>query len=473
MEKTSVRIENILIQGFKNVVNGQVALANPRKLYGANILGVYGQNGSGKTALIDAIELLRLALCGHSIPEKFADFINVDMPGATLKYQFNIQRGAETYLVSYEFRIQKQTENSLSNTTHPTHESSRSRVVLLDEVLSYSFAAGDEKRKTETLISTKTPDVFVPKSKYSLLIGMDRTKNRDLLVAKKLASTTSRSFLFSKELLQTIRDSGKKLTGEFARHLFVLESLVSFGNFELFVINTANSGLISMNALPLSFKYEENNVGASGSLMLPLDHAFMYPQEMLEVAKKVIQNMNIVLTQIVPGLTIGMRELGHQLLHNGSTGVLIQLVSCKNNQEIALQYESEGIKKIISVLQLLIGVYNRHSLTVAIDELDAGIFEYLLGEILRILSEKGKGQLIFTSHNLRPLETLDRGFIAFTTTNPVNRYIRMTNVKGNNNLRDFYYRDIMLGEQKETVYAPTNNYEIALAFREAGDANGS
>lgn len=228
-----------------------------------------------------------------------------------------------------------------------------------------------------------------------------------------------------------------------------------------------------MNALPLSFKYEENNVGASGSLMLPLDHAFMYPQEMLEVAKKVIQNMNIVLTQIVPGLTIGVRKLGHQLLHNGSTGVLIQLVSCKNNQEIALQYDSEGIKKIISVLQLLIGVYNHHSLIVAIDELDAGIFEYLLGEILRILSEKGKGQLIFTSHNLRPLETLDRGFIAFTTTNPVNRYIRMSNVKGNNNLRDFYYRDIMLGEQKETVYSPTNNYEIALAFREAGDANGS
>ena len=90
---------------------------------------------------------------------------------------------------------------------------------------------------------------------------------------------------------------------------------------------------------------------------------------------------------------------------------------------------------------------------------------------MRIISEKGKGkgQLIFTSHNLRPLETLDRGFIAFTTTNPENRYVRMTNVKENNNLRDFDYRDIVLGEQKETLYEPTNNYEIALAFREAGE----
>lgn len=35
---------------------------------------------------------------------------------------------------------------------------------------------------------------------------------------------------------------------------------------------------------------------------------------------------------------------------------------------------------------------------------NGGIFEYLLGELLNIISEKGKGQLIFTSHNLRPLE---------------------------------------------------------------------
>ena len=121
----------------------------------------------------------------------------------------------------------------------------------------------------------------------------------------------------------------------------------------------------------------------------------------------------------------------------------------------------------------MIVVYNSPSITVAVDELDAGIFEYLLGEILSIISEKGKGQLIFTSHNLRPLETLDKGFIAFTTTNPYNRYFRMTNVKGNNNLRDFYYRDIVLGEQNEPLYQSTDNFEIALAFREAGEAFGS
>ena len=242
---------------------------------------------------------------------------------------------------------------------------------------------------------------------------------------------------------------------------------------ELFVVNTENTGLISMNTLPLAFKYKEKQLIKYGSLMLPLNTPAQVPEQSMEIVRKVIDNMNIVLTQIVPGLTINIYDLGATVFADGRLGRTVQLMSQKDGREIPFQCESEGIKKIVSILQLLIVVYNNPSITVAVDELDAGIFEYLLGEMLNIISEKGKGQLIFTSHNLRPLETLDKGFIAFTTTNPENRYIRLTNVKENNNLRDFYYRDIVLGEQSEPVYQSTNNFEIALAFREAGEGFGS
>ena len=210
-----------------------------------------------------------------------------------------------------------------------------------------------------------------------------------------------------------------------------------------------------------------------GNLLFPLEVPAPIPDEAVEPVKKIIDNMNIVLQQLVPGLTISVVDLGPVVSKEGHIGRSVQLMSLKNGKEIPFKYESNGIKKIVSILQLLIMVYNNPSITVAIDELDSGIFEYLLGELLNIISEKGKGQLIFTSHNLRPLETIDKGFIAFTTTNPENRYIRFANVKGNNNLRDFYYRDIVLGEQNEEVYSPTNNFEIALAFREAGEAFGS
>ena len=228
--------------------------------------------------------------------------------------------------------------------------------------------------------------------------------------------------------------------------------------------------MISLNALPIAFKYkyDDESKETFGQLAIPLNESVLVPMELVDVVRELMSNMNIVLEQIIPGLSIKVYELDTELSKDSKPGKRLQLMSERNGKEIPLKYESEGIKKIVSILQLLIVVYNSESITLAVDELDAGIFEYLLGELLKVISEKGKGQLIFTSHNLRPLETIDKGFIAFTTVNPENRYIRFVNVKGNNNLRDFYYRDITLGEQTEPVYDPTNNYEIMLALKEAG-----
>lgn len=475
MEKSIVRIKQIWIENFKNVSYGQLGFENSRKSYKSSILGLYGQNGSGKTALIDALELLKLLLSGRSVPPQFADYINVDSEYAVLKYEFEVTDGKKEYDVFYQFNLKKEPDFSSENTAEVYTENEKYKAAVFDEVLSYAYIENETKYRLSTLINTKTSGVFIPKAKYDILVGENKDTATELLVAKKIAAATSKSFIFSKELLQVIRNNceAKKVPADLERHQFLLESLVRFGNFELFVIHTANTGLISMNALPLAFLYEERNKKAVGNIMIPLDRPATIPQEALDVVKKIISNMNIVLEQIIPGLTITIKELGVYLLKEGQPGCRIQLMSQKNKKEIPLQYESEGIKKIISVLQLLIVVYNQPSITVAIDELDSGVFEYLLGELLKIISEKGKGQLIFTSHNLRPLETIDRGFIAFTTTNPQNRYLRFSNVKDNNNLRDFYFRDIVLGEQNEEVYEAANNYEIALAFREAGEFLGS
>ena len=75
MANRIVRIESITIENFKNVTQGTLDFENKRKDYKASVLGLYGQNGSGKTALIDAIQLLKFALCGKVIPKKYADYI--------------------------------------------------------------------------------------------------------------------------------------------------------------------------------------------------------------------------------------------------------------------------------------------------------------------------------------------------------------------------------------------------------------
>ncbi len=68
-----------------------------------------------------------------------------------------------------------------------------------------------------------------------------------------------------------------------------------------------------------------------------------------------------------------------------------------------------------------------------IDELDSGIYEYLLGECLEVMQDKAKGQLIFTSHNLRPLEILENDSLLYTTVNPENCYIKSSYIKNTQN----------------------------------------
>jgi len=468
MEKRITRIESITIENFKNVTQGSLDFENKRKEYKASVLGLYGQNGSGKTALIDAIQLLKFALNGTPIPRKYADYINVDAEYATLKYEFVVRYEEVVYNVWYQFSMRKVIDENIVSIDEVANSNKTIKVEMFDEVLSFSYESKTDKMRKAALIDTRTDELFVPKAKVHELIGDSKEKYVDLLVTKRLAKATSRSFIFSRELINQYRKNCKNEI-----YTKLIEGLYTYGHRELFIIDTENIGLISLNTLPLTFKYKYGGSETYGSLPLSVNGPALIPEDMYDVVENVIDNMNIVLEQLVPGLRIGVVDLGSTMTKEGRIVKQIQLMSLKNNKEIPFCYESEGIKKIVSVLQLLIVVYNNPSVTVAIDELDGGVFEYLLGELLNIISEKGKGQLIFTSHNLRPLETIDKGFIAFTTTNPKMRYIRLTNVKGTNNLRDFYYRDIVLGEQSEQVYNPTNNFEIALAFREAGEAFGS
>ena len=139
----------------------------------------------------------------------------------------------------------------------------------------------------------------------------------------------------------------------------------------------------------------------------------------------------------------------------------------EGKKPIPIRMESDGIIKIISILNALIQAFGNPSICLVIDELDAGIFEYMLGELLDIFGKSAKGQLIFTSHNLRALEMLDKESIMFSTVNPSNRYIHMKNVKDTNNLRSMYIRSITLGGQDEKIYEETDSLKIPKGRKES------
>ena len=117
MKDYYLRLTDLEINGLKNVKNGKLNFVNKRKAFKASVLGLYGQNGTGKTALIDALHILKLLLSGKSIPDEYCNYINVDSREANLSYRFRIYVSeTENYDVDYEvcLTVDEEGEESFS-----------------------------------------------------------------------------------------------------------------------------------------------------------------------------------------------------------------------------------------------------------------------------------------------------------------------------------------------------------------------
>ena len=266
MKIHNVRISSINIRNFKNVISGNLDLHRSIEHGNASVLGLYGQNGSGKTALIDTIELLQYLLCGRPVPDKFADYINIDAETATICFEFCVGE----LVASYSFEIAGVLDDTEQNTQYTL--SNRKKIRVFNEIIKCSMPA-ERQNRIGILISTQSSKIFAPQNKLALLTGKS-DNNTDLIVAKKFTVASSRSFVFSKELLNTIRAQAKNCPSyELDFFSSIIESLVYFGNKCLFVINTANSGLISLNTQTFVFKKEN----AKGTIILPLDTPAVIP----------------------------------------------------------------------------------------------------------------------------------------------------------------------------------------------------
>lgn len=479
LEKTfpTIRLTKVVLSNFRNVEHGEITLCNGKlsdsSNIKSNILGIYGQNGSGKTAFIEALTILKSLMSGEEIDDEFSDCIAFGEKVATLEFTFNLyfSENKKEFQTTYSFCLMAQTnrnenkdkgmilnENVLNEGYHDIENiidpGKKDKIIIFNE----KFYIDENSSRKQIIIDTSSQTVpFVPDTKRKMLVG---GKNQDqvLELAKNIARSNSKSFIFSEETLSVFEKNNKKCI-----YYLILYFLNMYACHYLFVLPTKSAGLIRLNkALPLHFRF--------GVIPFKLDEPIVIPEKVFKLVKNIIRNTSLVLEQLVPGLTIDIKQLSETLIKQDETSEKafnVILIARRDNKELPLRDESDGVRRIISILNLLVFAFNNQVVTLAIDEFDAGVYEYLLGEILQIMEEFGKGQFIFTSHNLRPLEIINKKFICFTTTNPKNRYFRLKNVAATNNLRDTYFREILVREQKEEIYNPTKRFKIIAALKKA------
>jgi len=143
LEFLNVRFEKITIRNCKNIEYGTVDFVKTSDndfSFEPSVLGVYGQNGSGKTALIQVVEIIKTLLMGNSLPNKVVDWISVDSDNCEILVDFVLTNNTtKKYKVKYSVELKKVSQ-VLENTILSFNDQKKKyKVVVNRETLSASF----------------------------------------------------------------------------------------------------------------------------------------------------------------------------------------------------------------------------------------------------------------------------------------------------------------------------------------------
>ena len=463
-KKILSRIQHVTLTNFKNIGSGKIKFTD----YGCNndsihgdIMGIYGQNGSGKTALVDALVLVKNIVIGNPLPKDIRNYIRIGWNQCTIEVGTYFSNEEVELKVEYICTIKAYSEE---------------KVIISHEQLNASEYRNDSwtvKRPVFVYDYEDQEHVFTPIKTYEALQKADSQAKLKLLVIKALNSGDNDegksnqvgSILFAGRM-------GNLLKKNLDSSNLLIKAAKSFSWFcaaNLMILENTDLSVVSTNCdtIPITARFQEKESVSYGYLSINILESTVVPETLFDEYESTISRINSVLPFLVPDVLLEIASVQKQLTKEGENGISFEIASIRNGQRLSLKYESAGIKKIICLLSQLIAVFNHDDVCLVIDELDSGVYEYLLGQMLSSVLEDAKGQLIFTSHNLHVLEVLPRSSLIFTTTNPENCYTSLVGVKPNNNLRDYYYRTIVIGGQSERMYNETNKYEMSFAFRNA------
>ncbi len=471
MNVKKVRLLRLTIDHFKNVDYGTIEFAASKPFFvnpvdsefNPDVIGLYGQNGTGKTTVIQAVSLFQSLASKATMPEHAFECISAWSDQATLSIELGIWTETSVVWVDLDLVMTRQTG---VNAAFLAKESIAYKIF---DVKTNMWSAKVDAL-TLDYATTDLAGFIRPKTRMTTLKQAKKDNLIQWNVRKQLAIAGRTSALFDERFLGLLDDAREPV---FQTTALLLRAITTYATRNLMILHNRDlTQIAAKDELPLRV-WMEDDAGMlfQGSGHLNLSGPSPYNPVAFQSLRRMIDHVNLLMPSFVPGMKLEIVVLGEELTKSGEKQSLVEIVTLLRDTKIPLRYESEGIKKMISINSALIAVYNDPSFCLFIDELDASVFEYLFGQLIKILGEGAKGQLFFTSHNLRPLELLPYEDIYLSTANPANRYIKLKNVKTTNNVRDFYLRGLQVGGQDEPIYNPTSSDQIRRAFRAAGDVN--
>ena len=447
-----MNIKEIRLVNFKNIEDSTIIFKN-------NMSGIYGPNGVGKTAIIEAISLVKeyfskpVKKVGSEREERFvnklSNFIKKDEKYIIIEVLFNDNTSNHQYRLILEF--QKNQENyfcsreelnfrkaSISKNGRIRYCEEKELIKItsnLEEIMPNIIITDFDKENfilSESLDDkTSVKDVLKNYGNfYSLMLQINNFENGLIGVFKNLWSKEIDELkrLYQSEFKENISEKYEiiglknKKNGEKIKNKILEDSRtisMALYNLEMILKNMLiielKDQLLCKDSISIPIKCFENN--KIKTIMYNEDKN-IYDEDEADMLEKTIKEIDGIISIIIPNskLIAKVSEEGINAQRNTIRKSVV-LYIMKNNVLIPLVHESTGTIKLVSLISTLIFCLKNKTATIFIDEFDVHIFEYLLATLLLIISKYLKGQLVFTAHNLLPMEKLDKDSIIIATKN--------------------------------------------------------
>ena len=360
--------------------------------HGYNIKGIYGANGTGKSAIISSVRILKNLIINESyltnpvVQKQLDALINKHLDVMEMQADYLIDLEDSLLLYRYYIKLKRDNtakyciaEESLEcrNATSTTGKFTQIFKVIDGEIIDLL----GEDDSFAVMLKDQSKNLLSKASLLPLMLSKTAPSFRDNLLTFPLAIKMASLALFGESLFVYLDEGDDHID-------FIVSSLLDY----------AEGDDLSLD-FPTAMKFRHE---------IKRSMQFMISDRELNVRKSIYPDFVREVEQLYEFLRIFKKELKSVGIEKKEDkySYKCRLIMRYQDYDVDAEFESTGIKKLIKLFAFL--KKSAEGEIVFIDEMDANLHDVYLCALLEYLMEYGEGQLCFTTHNIGPMDILKK-----------------------------------------------------------------
>lgn len=384
----SLYLLRLEISGIKNIVD-PIEISFYKKTITNNfdpekykIKAIYGENGSGKTAIITAVKILQnLILDKNYLFDSSSQKILVE----------SVNKRTKAGFIECEFFSRFDNDNKIFKYRVSFEEKDDDRFYIVGETLMIKQGTYSKNPFIKVYEVSNGSLVYLFEDDYFNVI---REKTQNLLEQRLLATWVFQELEFG------INGKKKSVFFAYIRHLLFFALMLNIS-----IDDADNHSMFFWKERIRSL--DEKQLSSNGmSFLNQLDKEVLSSRDETIVRKPLLKNYKENVARMCSFIQIFKPELKDIEVEAKDEGSKYKCTLKMIYEDYSLdkEFESRGIKKLMNLYGHLNAASN--GAIVFIDELDSNINDIYLDKIIEHFVYYGKGQLCFTAHNLSPMSVL-------------------------------------------------------------------